>query len=97
MVSGRAPRADVKEVAMYPALITAAAAERRRDQIAQATAARRARQARRARRAAGQAGLARQAGLAGQAGRQAGLANVAARPPVRSAGPATASPAACHS
>jgi len=91
MVSGRAPRADVKEVAMYPALITAAAAERRRDQIAQATAARRARQARRARRAAGQAGL------AGQAGRQAGLANVAARPPVRSAGPATASPAACHS
>jgi hypothetical protein len=50
MLSGRAPRADNKEVAMNPALITAVAAERRRDQMVEAAAARRARQARRPRR-----------------------------------------------
>jgi hypothetical protein len=38
---------------MHPALITAVAAQQRRDQIVQAATARRARQARRARRAAG--------------------------------------------
>jgi hypothetical protein len=39
---------------MHPLIVSAVAAERRRDQMIQATAARRARQARRARRAARQ-------------------------------------------
>jgi hypothetical protein len=51
MLSGCALRPDNQEVAMHPAITLALAAERRRDMMTQAAAARRARQARRARRA----------------------------------------------